>query len=449
MPKNTDVKIVDTSFELQAVPFRAPLKFGGRVVDKSFLMNVEVTVETRQGDHTTGFGSMPVGNVWAWPTELPSDTTERAMTAFGERLCEMASEIPHYGHPIELMYDFNEEYSHLGRTICDQLHIDEEFPKLAQLVSASPLDAAVHDAFGRVHDLNSYNTLSSEFMNADLADFLDDQFAGEYLDQYTSREPTERMPLYHLVGALDPLTEADVKDRPNDTLPVTLGEWINADGLTHLKIKLSGEDFDWDVDRVVSIERVATETQAARGCSDWVYSLDFNEKCQTVDYVIEFLKKVREVSPSAYDRVQYVEQPTSRNLKAHPEIKLHEAAKLKPVVVDEALIDYEALLLAREQGYTGVALKACKGQSESLCLAAAAQKFGMFLCVQDLTCPGSSFLHSASLAARIPTVAAIEGNGRQYCPAPNAKWAHQFPPMFQITDGTVGTGCLSGIGLGY
>jgi hypothetical protein len=31
-------------------------------------------------------------------------------------------------------------------------------------------------------------------------------------------------------------------------------------------------------------------------------------------------------------------------------------------------------------GYTGVALKACKGQSHAMLMAAAAQKFGMFLC---------------------------------------------------------------------
>ena len=40
---------------------------------------------------------------------------------------------------------------------------------------------------------------------------------------------------------------------------------------------------------------------------------------------------------------------------------MHEAAKLKPVVIDESLIDYESLLLSRELGYSGVALKACKG----------------------------------------------------------------------------------------
>ncbi|MCA8993862.1 MAG: hypothetical protein KDA88_17890, partial [Planctomycetaceae bacterium] len=100
-------------------------------------------------------------------------------------------------------------------------------------------------------------------------------------------------------------------------------------------------------------------------------------------------------------------------------------------------------------GYSGVALKACKGHTEALFAAAAAQKFGMFLCVQDLTCPGYSFLHSASLAARIPGVAAIEGNGRQYCPAANKVWARQYPGMFKLTDGTVQTELLDGMGLGF
>ena len=128
---------------------------------------------------------------------------------------------------------------------------------------------------------------------------------------------------------------------------------------------------------------------------------------------------------------------------------MHAAAKIKPVVIDESLIDFDSLLLAREQGYSGVALKACKGHSEALLMGAAAQKYGLFLCVQDLTCIGASFLHSASLAARIPTIAGIEGNGRQYCPAGNRGWDERFPGMFQITDGTVATRELDGPGLGF
>ena len=165
--------------------------------------------------------------------------------------------------------------------------------------------------------------------------------------------------------------------------------------------------------------------------------------------MLDFLNQLRERSPAAFDRVQYIEQPTHRDLRAHPENRMHRAAEIKPVVIDESLVDLESLLLCRELGYTGVALKACKGHSEALLMGAAAQKYGMFLCVQDLTCPGRSFLHSASLSARLPAVAAIEGNARQYCPAGNRDWIDRFPAMFRVTDGTLGTSVLDGPGLGY
>jgi hypothetical protein len=82
-------------------------------------------------------------------------------------------------------------------------------------------------------------------------------------------------------------------------------------------------------------------------------------------------------------------------------------------------------------------------------MAAAAQKFGMFLCVQDLTCPGQSFLQSAGLAAHIGPVTAIEGNARQYCPGANLEWAAKYPGAFKIRDGRIDTSVLSEVGLGH
>jgi hypothetical protein len=67
----------------------------------------------------------------------------------------------------------------------------------------------------------------------------------------------------------------------------------------------------------------------------------------------------------------------------------------------------------------------------------------------DESGPGASLLHSASLAARIPGIAAIEGNSRQYCPVGNRGWADRFPTIFRITDGTLGTAALDGPGLGF
>jgi hypothetical protein len=167
-----------------------------------------------------------------------------------------------------------------------------------------------------------------------------------------------------------------------------------------------------------------------------------------VDYLIGLLNRLRERSPLGFERVQYIEQTTARDLKANPQNRMHAAAKLRPVVIDESLTDYESLILAQEMGYTGVALKACKGQSQSLLLAAAARKLGLFLCVQDLTCPGASLIQSASLAAHIPGVSGIEANSRQYCPAANQGWEDRFPGVFRIRRGEMDTSGLCGLGLG-
>lgn len=450
MTKSSDISLKHVSTSTERIGYRTPIKFGGRVVVDVTLFHLHVDVETRAGKRGRGLGSMPMGNAWAWPSRaVPADTTLACMVAVAERLADWARAYHGCGHPLEVTHDLAAGYAAAAAEVTGAAGAAEPMPRLAQLVCASPLEAAIHDAYGKALGASAYNVLGAEFANRDLAAYLTPEFAGEYLDRYTLRLPQPKMPLYHLVGALDPLTPTDVTTPVGDGLPETLGQWILANGLTHLKIKLAGDDLEWDVARVASVERVAAEAQPQRGCRAWNYSLDFNEKCANVAYVLDFLARLQEVSPAALARVQYIEQPTHRDLRAYPEDRMHAAAKIKPVVIDESLVDFESLLLARELGYSGVALKACKGQSEALLMGAAAQKYQLFLCVQDLTCVGASFLHSASLAARIPTVTAIEGNGRQYCPAGNREWCDRFPPMFNIVDGTVGTAVLDGPGLGY
>jgi hypothetical protein len=117
-------------------------------------------------------------------------------------------------------------------------------------------------------------------------------------------------------------------------------------------------------------------------------------------------------------------------------------------VIDESLVDQETLLLSREMGYTGAALKACKGQSQAMLMAAAAQKHKMFLCVQDLTCPGAAFVHSAGIAAHVPGVSGVEANAREYVPVANKPWESRLPGIFIIKEGRMRTGTLTGHGLG-
>jgi L-alanine-DL-glutamate epimerase-like enolase superfamily enzyme len=446
---STDIRIDEVSHAYEDFLYRAPIKFGGVAVDRVTLLNVECRVRTTTGKVARGFGSMPLGNVWSFPSRLLDyETTLGAMKTLAERIARIAGSFAESGHPIDLGWNLEPEYERAAVEVTRELKLAEPIPRLCTMVVASAFDAAVHDAYGKLHHLNCYHTYGPAFLPHDLGHYLGREFQGEMLEHYLSREPTPSLPLYHLIGALDPLTTADVTRLIGDGLPETLPEWICFNGLTHLKIKLNGDDLAWDVERVTNVDRVADQTQRQRGVSRWCYSLDFNERCGNVGYLLEFLHKLRERAPDGFERIAYIEQPTARDLHADRDNVMHEAAKLRPIVIDESLVDLESLLLARAMGYTGAALKACKGQSQSLLLAAAAQKYGMFLCVQDLSCPGASLIHSAGLAAHVPGVTAIEANSRQYVPAANRPWEERFPGIFRIRAGAMDTSCLTGPGLG-
>jgi L-alanine-DL-glutamate epimerase-like enolase superfamily enzyme len=442
-----DIKVEEVRFGFEDLQCRTPLKFGGQVIERLTLLDVHLTVSGGQKT-ARGFGSMPLGNAWSFPSRLLGyDGTLGAMKKLAARIGRILGECRMAGHPIDLSGSLEPEYLDAAKGLSIELRLPDPIPKLCTLVTASPFDAALHDAYGKLHGLNCYQTCGRGFLDGDLSRFLGAEFRNSYLENFVRSTPVERMPMYHLVGAADPLTPQDVHRPVGDGLPECLPEWIRFNGLTHFKIKLNGDDLRWDVDRVLAVDRVAGETQSFRGVSRWFYSGDFNERCRHVDYLLEFLAAIRAQAPAAFERLQYIEQPTARDLKADPGNVMHEAAKLKPIVIDESLTDLETMLLARDMGYTGVALKACKGHSQALLMAAAAQKYEMFLCVQDLTCPGASLIHSAGLAAHVPGVAAIEANARQFIPAANKEWETRFPDLFLVRDGTMRTGTLTGPGL--
>ena len=448
-PRKTDIRIEDVSIAYEDYKYRTPIKFGGHVLDRATLLNVNCSVRTGDGRVAKGFGSMPLGNIWSFPSKVLSyDQTLGAMQALAAQISKITAGYKEFGHPIDINWALDPVYRKAAADVSTELHLAEPIPPLCALVTASAFDAAVHDAFGKAHGLNCYHTYGPEFMKYDLAHYLGKEYKGEYPSRYVTAEPKRRMPLYHLVSAIDPIEESDITRRVNDGLPETLPEWIRYNGLTHLKIKLNGDDRKWDVDRVLRVDRVTTETQHERGVKDWVYSLDFNEKCPNVQYLLDFLREVKQKTPAGYERIQYVEQPTARDLKAHPENMMQEAAKLRPVVIDESLTDIDALLLSQKMGYTGAALKACKGQSHMMLIASVAEKHKLFLCVQDLTCPGASLIQSAALAAHVPGVAAIEANARQFMPVANKAWESKFPGIFHITDGTMDTSELNKVGIG-
>lgn len=443
----TDARIDELSTTFEDFAYRAPYMFGGKSVDRVTMLNVRCRLSLKNGKSAEGFASMSMGNIWSFPA-LPYDTTLDAMKKLSDRIASITRAFREYAHPLDVNHQLEPEYLKAAADVSRELKLSVPIPKLCMLVTASPFDASLYDAFGKLHGVNAFSVAGKQFVRFDLAHYLNDEFKGEYLDPYIEKVAEKKIRMYHSAGASDPLTKAEITKPINDGLPETLEDWIPYSGVTAIKIKLNGNDLAADLDRVLSIHRVTTRAQEKRGFKDWIYSLDFNERCPNVQYLLDFDRKLNEQAPDGFRRVQYVEQPTARDLATHRSNTMFEAAKLRPVVIDESLTGLDALLLAREMGYTGVALKACKGQSQTLLLAAAAQKYKMFRCVQDLTCPGAALVHSAGIAAHIPGVSALEANAREYVPSASKGWEKRYPGIFNVRDGYLDTTGLNGPGLG-
>ena len=85
--KPTDIRIAEISHSYEDFLYRTPIKFGGIAVDRVTLLIVECQVRTAAGETARGFGSMPLSNVWAFPSRvLNYDTTLGAMRKLADRL---------------------------------------------------------------------------------------------------------------------------------------------------------------------------------------------------------------------------------------------------------------------------------------------------------------------------------------------------------------------------
>jgi len=451
---DTDIRILDLQVGFSYKTYRATLKFGGSVKGPGARsgadLNVTALVETRDGRRALGRGSMVLGSSWSWPSQVvPSFMVTDFMRNLALRYGGELRKRDDYGHPMEHALETEPLLLELADEMVAQYAPGEAMPRMCALVVGAPFDAALHDAFGSALGLDAYATLGPEHMTWDLGRYLGPEFKGKYPADYVKPRYDETLPVFHLVGGYDPLTPADVApDDPHDEYPADLIGWVKRDGVFCHKVKLRGNDLDWDVERTVSVYCVVREALAEAGKSEVYLTADANEMCEDVEYVIEYLSKVRERSPEAYEAILYVEQPTTRHLFERP-LDVARAARLKPVLADEALSGLEAMDEALRQGYTGVALKTCKGQSNSLLMLAKATEAGVPYSVQDLTLTGLGLIQSVGLAARIRPIMGVEANARQFCPAASRRAEQVHPGIFRARDGLHDTSSLRGPGFGY
>jgi L-alanine-DL-glutamate epimerase-like enolase superfamily enzyme len=448
---NSDIRLVDMELSFQRLPMRTPLKFGTGVSDKITSLVVEATVENRCGQVAVGLGNILLSSLWGYPSAIMSpEQLDTAMRTMAERFCQFMLENAQFGHPMDLFLEAKAELPKLSAQVDSDLSSPDPMPLLGALVCASPVDAALTDGFGKANGICSYDGYSTEFMAHDLSRWCGADFAGKYPGDYLHSAYKSHVPIFHLVGGLDKLTASEVTDEdPQDGLPVSLDQWIERDGIRCFKVKLRGNDTEWDIQRTADIARVVQEAYDRLGITDRFYlSTDSNEMNPDPQSVLDYLHGLRGLSPEAFDALLYLEQPTERDLTAS-RFDMSEVAAIKPVVVDEGVTSVEMMDLAIELGWSGVGLKTCKSHSASLLYLAKAMEQKLVLTFQDLTNPGLSLVHEAGFAARIDTLMGFEYNSRQYLPYahPEIKALHE--PLFAVRDGQVSTETIADVGLGY
>lgn len=448
----SDIRVVEIQTYKTPVRCRTPLKFGAVVVEELPIATVRAVVENRQGACAEGWGAMFLMDLWAWPISHASHPAKnQLMQDLLDGYARTLLEVRDPAHPLELFWTAKAELQRLNHALCARHTPGEVMPLLGALICASPVDHALHDAFGKVNGIDSYHGCGPAHMAHDLARYLGSRFAGVYPSQFLRQDYLPAVPVFHLVGGLDILQRADVPDSsPQDGLPNSLDDWIARDGVFCLKVKLNGRDLAWDLARTQAVSAIYHEVRSTRrpDLPPRPYlTADTNEQCESPDYMVVYLRTLAEQSPQVYAEILYIEQPTERDLQAN-RWDMRPIAHLKPVLIDESLASVEDFHLAMELGWSGIALKSCKCLSADLLFVPLAETARIPYAVQDLTNPSLALPQSVGLAARTHPILGVEANSRQFFPAANDLAAQVHPDLFHIRDGYARTHSLQGAGLG-
>ena len=445
------VRVVACRLYFLPVKTRVPYQFGAVTMDQVLCARVCLTVRGPDGREATGWGETPLSVGWVWPGTLPYAQREGALTEFCVRLAKAWVEFSKAGHPLEVGHAFLETLLPELRARFNAERPDAAaMPWLAALVCCSPFDLALYDAFGHLVGRPVYETLGPEFLSRDLAAYLEPaadaakrvSFAGKFPADFLVAR-ADKLPAWHSVGGVDAADADELKGaEPQDGYPVTLRGWIKRDGLRCLKVKLRGDDADWDFERLTKIGRIGREEGVRWLCAD------YNCTARDVDYVTDMLDRLLREDPATHAMLLYVEQPFAYELEEHP-IAVHAIAARKPLFMDESAHDWRVIRRGRELGWNNVALKTCKTQTGALLSLCWARAHGMTLMVQDLTNPMLAMIPHALLAAHAGTIMGLETNAPQFYPQASRPEAAVHPGLYGRSMGELDLRTLHGPGFGY
>jgi L-alanine-DL-glutamate epimerase-like enolase superfamily enzyme len=448
--KATDACPTAAELYLLPVTTRMPLKFGTETLTSVTCARVRINVRAPDGRTADGWGETPLSVQWTWPGELSYAERHEAMIEFTKRLAAAWAETKFCGHPLEVGDQFQRE---ILPTLIAEFNRDRQpetrMPYLAALVCCSPFDIALHDAYGTLNDVPTYDTYTSQYLNHDLAHFYSREgapaaeFRNKYPAEFLVKQTPRQLPVWHLVGGLDPLDDSERNgEEPNDNYPVVLTDWIERDRLTCLKVKLRGNDSKWDYERLLRVGQIADERKVK-----WL-TADFNCTVKEPTYVNDILDHLKHDEPNLFKMLLYVEQPFPYELEKYP-IDVRSVSSRKPLFLDESAHDWVHVRRGAELGWNGVALKTCKTQTGAILSLCWARAHGMQLMVQDLSNPMLAQIPHVLLAAHADTIMGVESNAMQFYPEASSCEALVHPGLYTRRDGQLDLSTIRGAGFGY
>ena len=445
----SDIEVRGCTAWFLPVQTRVPLKFGHEVLTSVTCLRVKLDVSGGSGQAASGWGETPLSVQWVWPSALPYEERHAALKGFSLSIARAWAAFRDRGDPLELGHAFQEKtLPALLRRFNRTRAPAEPMPWLAALVCCSAFDIALHDAFGNAARTPVYQAYNAAFLNRDLSAYLEPQkgsgisFKGLYPQDFLTLPAPTRLPAWHLVGGKDPIDRSELTgEEPDDGYPVLLSDWITRDGLRCLKVKLRGNDAEWDYARLVAVGKIGEA-----GGAPWL-STDFNCTVGEPGYVNAILDRLLMEHPRIYGMILYVEQPFPYDLEEH-QIDVHSVSARKPLFMDVSAHDWRLVRMGRGLGWTGVALKTCKTQTGALLSACWAKAHGMTLMVQDLTNPMLAQIPHVLLAAHVGTIMGVETNSMQFYPAASLPEAKVHPGLYRRRGGVVDLGTVHGPGFG-
>ncbi len=448
MAREHDITIQDVTLFFLPVKTRIPLKFGPEVTTHVTCARTCIKVADKEGQVAEGWGETPLSVVWVWPSSLSYEERHDVLRNFTRLLVSKWRLFSEYGHPMELGHIFQRD---ILPDVLKEFNVSrtesEPMPWLAALVCCSLFDLALHDAYGNIHDIPSFETYTSIFMNHDLSWYYTDEyntvFRGMYPEDFFVNPVPSSMPAWHLIGGTDLLDESEATgDDPDDGYPIFLPDWIRTDGLKCLKVKLIGNDESWDYRRLVSVGRIALAQDV-----EWL-TADFNCMVKDPAYVNEIFDRLIIEYPRIAAMILYVEQPFPYDLEKH-QIDVHSVSARKPLFMDESAHDWTHVALGRKLGWSGVALKTCKTMTGALLSLCWAKAHGMTLMVQDLTNPMLAIIPHVLLAAYAGTIMGVETNSMQFYPDASIPESTVHPELYRRINGCINLKSITGSGFGY